>query len=238
MHLKLATLMLAASAMAAPAKRDTMMDLFGNMLNDFGKAAKTLLGQADGQVTGKPVNANSAPFTVLFAPAAPRSASDAFSNFANHVYGVSASILGLSTAQGADQIKALGNIGYSHEALEAIEAMKMASENSAATNGPLQFLIQNTPCILNGMKSAALNPTPQNALYVAQQMSIVRDALILPNILNMGAASGAANLLYLQPTGPILGQGQIDVQDPGSATVVAAQQALGCSSMTAPPPGK
>ncbi|KAI8842221.1 hypothetical protein BJ741DRAFT_592527 [Chytriomyces cf. hyalinus JEL632] len=222
----------AAIALAAPSNPRDIADAMGTFVNGVGSAAKDLFStgsKTKKDASGAPVNTNTAPYSVLFAPAAPKDASDAFSNFANHVYGVSASLLGLSTAIGSEQIKALARIGYAHEVLEAIEAGKMESEASTPNSAALQALIKNTPCVNNGFKMAELDPTPQNALYVAQQICIVRDALILPNILEMGKLSGAKNLIVLTPVGPMLGQGAVPVQQPGSEIVLAAQKALGCA---------
>ncbi|KAJ3406811.1 hypothetical protein CcCBS67573_g05236 [Chytriomyces confervae] len=226
-----ALLALSAMALGAPTNRRDIADAMGTLLNGVGSAAKDLFasGSKAKDASGAPVNTDTAPYSVLFAPAAPKDATDAFSNFANHVYGVSASLLGLSTAIGPEQIKALARIGYAHEVLEAIEAGKMESEASTANSPALQALIKNTPCVNNGFKLAELDPTPQNALYVAQQICIVRDALILPNILEMGKLSGAKNLIVFTPVGPMLGQGAVAVQQPGSELVLAAQKALGCS---------
>ncbi|KAI8839349.1 hypothetical protein BJ741DRAFT_599120 [Chytriomyces cf. hyalinus JEL632] len=216
---------------ALVAKSVPVPTIFDEFVAAFGNAAKQLLDQGNSAQTGEPINTKSPAYSVLFAPANPKDSTDAFSNFANHVYGVSATILGLSTAIGAEQIAALGNIGYAHEALESIEAMKMAS-NAAPGSLALQALVDNTPCILNGMQSAIQTPTAENAVLVAQQMSTVRDAYILPNILALGKESGARNLLELTPTGPILGQGSVAVQAAGSALLLDAQRALGCSSVS------
>ncbi|KAI9353569.1 hypothetical protein BDR26DRAFT_848813 [Obelidium mucronatum] len=201
--------------------------MISNQVNQF-----TATASAGANLTaapGQPVNTNTLPYSVLFPPGAPLSSSDAFSNFANHVYGVSGAIMGLSTAQGSAQIQALGNIGLTHELLEAIEAQKMGQNTNNQGGAPLTSLIQNTPCVLNGFKSAINNPTPANALLVAQQISTVRDSTILPNILALGALSGASNLLQFPGTGPMLGQGQVQVQPAGSQALLQAQTALGCA---------
>ncbi|KAI8607795.1 hypothetical protein BC830DRAFT_81368 [Chytriomyces sp. MP71] len=215
-------LLLAATTHAAPIP---VSGLLGALQN----AAAGVLGGGGAKATGQPVNAGSPAYSVLFAPAAPQSATDAYANFANHVYGVSASILGMSSATNTDQIGMLANIGYSHEALESIEATKMAGVAGAAGAASIQVLQDNTPCILNGMKNVIANSTPANALLVSQQMSTIRDALILPNILALGQASNAANLVQFPPTGPALGQGPVAVQTSGSAQILQAQQALNCA---------
>ncbi|KAJ3225934.1 hypothetical protein HDU81_007581 [Chytriomyces hyalinus] len=170
----------------------------------------------------------SLPYAVLFAPAAPQSASDAFSNFANHVYAVSTALMGMSYTPNANSIIAMADSGFAHEALESIEAMKMASFTNNNGGAPLQALVANTPCILNGFKMAIATPTPEKSALVATQMSVVRDAMILPNILALGQLSGATNLLQFPATGPMLAI-PIGVQQPGSSVLLAAQKALGCA---------
>ncbi|KAJ3235097.1 hypothetical protein HDU81_000844 [Chytriomyces hyalinus] len=173
------------------------------------------------------VNQNTSPYRILFAPARAQSASDAFSNFANHVYAVSTSLIGLSYARNSNSIIALANSGFAHEALESIEAMKMAKYTTNNGGTALQALVANTPCILNGLKAAARDPS--RAANFAVQMSIVRDALILPNILALGQASGASNLLQFPATGPLMAN-PFPVQQRGSANLLAAQRALGCAT--------
>ncbi|KAJ3261903.1 hypothetical protein HDU77_000641 [Chytriomyces hyalinus] len=173
------------------------------------------------------VNQNTSPYSILFAPAPAQSASDAFSNFANHVYAVSTSLIGLSYARNSNSIIALANSGFAHEALESIEAMKMARYTNNNGGAALQALVSNTPCILNGLRAAAQNPA--RAAGFAVQMSIVRDALILPNILALGQASGASNLLQFPATGPLMAN-PFPVQPRGSANLLAAQRALGCAT--------
>ncbi|TPX77538.1 hypothetical protein CcCBS67573_g01171 [Chytriomyces confervae] len=173
------------------------------------------------------VNQNTSPYSILFAPAPAQSASDAFSNFANHVYAVSTSLIGLSYARNSNSIIALANSGFAHEALESIEAMKMARYTNNNGGAALQALVSNTPCILNGLRAAAQNPA--RAAGFAVQMSVVRDALILPNILALGMASGASNLLQFPATGPLMAN-PFPVQPRGSANLLAAQRALGCAT--------
>ena len=169
------------------------------------------------------------PYSVLYPPAAALSSTDAFSNFAQHVYAVSSSIMGLSTATDANQIRTLANIGWVQEDLEQIEAKKMASLSNGGGQ-PLQSLTRNTPCILNGLQLAIQTPTPEVAKFVAQQMSIVRDSQILPNIRALGALSNAQNLITFDPVGPLLGGGiAVDVQPSGSQLLLQAQQNLNCA---------
>ncbi|KAJ3001236.1 UNVERIFIED_CONTAM: hypothetical protein HDU68_006988, partial [Siphonaria sp. JEL0065] len=52
---------------------------------------------------------------------------------------------------------------------------------------------------------------------------------ILPNILALGQLSGATNLLQFPGTGPMLGQGAVQVQPAGSQSLAQAQAALGCA---------
>ncbi|TPX49492.1 hypothetical protein CcCBS67573_g10161 [Chytriomyces confervae] len=171
-------------------------------------------------------NLNTSPYSVLNAPAAAQNSTDAFSNFANHVYAVSTSLIGLSYATNANSVTAMANSGFAHEALESIEAMVMARNTNNNGGAPLAALVANTPCVLNGLQMAAQNPT--TAAQVATQMSIVRDAMILPNILALGQLSNAQNLLQFPSTGPLLST-PVQVQQPGSATLLAAQTALGCA---------
>ncbi|KAI8614383.1 hypothetical protein BC830DRAFT_1169486 [Chytriomyces sp. MP71] len=175
------------------------------------------------------VNGNTAPYSVLNAPAAAQTATDAFNNFANHVYAVSTSLLGLSSATSANQIMAMANSGYQHEVLEAIEAMKMASFTNNNGGPALQALVQNTPCILNGLKNIVNNPTPATAAQMATSMTVVRDALILPNIMVLGQASGATQVLFLAAVGPLM-PNAISVETAGSAKLAQAQSALGCAA--------
>ncbi|KAJ3226464.1 hypothetical protein HDU78_010383 [Chytriomyces hyalinus] len=182
-------------------------------------------GQTTGSTQGV-TNLNTSPYSVLNAPAAAQNSTDAFSNFANHVYAVSTSLIGLSYATNANSVTAMANSGFAHEALESIEAMVMARNTNNNGGAPLQALVANTPCVLNGLQMAAQNPT--TAAQVATQMSIVRDAMILPNILALGQLSNAQNLLQFPSTGPLLST-PVQVQQPGSATLLAAQQALGCA---------
>ncbi|KAJ3225931.1 hypothetical protein HDU81_007578 [Chytriomyces hyalinus] len=182
-------------------------------------------GQTNGSTQGV-TNLNTSPYSVLNAPAAAQNSTDAFSNFANHVYAVSTSLIGLSYATNANSVTAMANSGFAHEALESIEAMVMARNTNNNGGAPLQALVANTPCVLNGLKMAVQNPT--TAAQVATQMSIVRDAMILPNILALGQLSNAQNLLQFPSTGPLLST-PVQVQQPGSATLLAAQTALGCA---------
>ncbi|KAI8610234.1 hypothetical protein BC830DRAFT_1084908 [Chytriomyces sp. MP71] len=175
------------------------------------------------------INTLAAPYSILTAPAAAQTATDAFSNFANHVYAVSTSLLGLSSAKSADQIKAMANAGYEHEILESIEAMKMASYTNNNGGAALQALVQNTPCVLNGLQFIANNPTAAVAAKAAaliatseiglneELMHFVtdRDATILPNITAL--------------VGPLM-PNPIPVQATGSAPLAEAQRILRCAA--------
>lgn len=74
--------------------------------------------------------------------------------------------MGLSSATSPGQIQAMANVGYVQEALEKIEAMKMASLTNNNGGAALQSLVANTPCVLNGLQMAAQAQTPQMALQV------------------------------------------------------------------------
>ncbi|KAI8820938.1 hypothetical protein BJ741DRAFT_584870 [Chytriomyces cf. hyalinus JEL632] len=189
-------------------------------------ASQSNATQAATGSTAGVVNLNSSPYSQLFAPAAAQNSTDAFSNFANHVYAVSTALIGMSAAPNPNSVTAMANSGFAHELLESIEAMVMARNTNNNGGAPLQSLIANTPCVLNGFTMAVANPS--QAASLAAMVSTVRDSTILPNILALGQLSNAQNLLQFLPTGPLL-QNPIQVNQPNSAAVAQAQQALGCA---------
>ncbi|KAJ3246581.1 hypothetical protein HDU77_008906 [Chytriomyces hyalinus] len=189
-------------------------------------ASQSNATQAATGSTAGVVNLNSSPYSQLFAPAAAQNSTDAFSNFANHVYAVSTALIGMSAGPNPNSVTAMANSGFAHELLESIEAMVMARNTNNNGGAPLQSLIANTPCVLNGFTMAVANPS--QAASLAAMVSTVRDSTILPNILALGQLSNAQNLLQFLPTGPLL-QNPIQVNQPNSAAVAQAQQALGCA---------
>ncbi|TPX49494.1 hypothetical protein CcCBS67573_g10159, partial [Chytriomyces confervae] len=165
-------------------------------------ASQSNATQAATGSTAGVVNLNSSPYSQLFAPAAAQNSTDAFSNFANHVYAVSTALIGMSAGPNPNSVTAMANSGFAHELLESIEAMVMARNTNNNGGAPLQSLIANTPCVLNGFTMAVANPS--QAASLAAMVSTVRDSTILPNILALGQLSNAQNLLQFLPTGPLL----------------------------------